>query len=239
LTKAPVYNEVYNWTGFYVGANLGGAWGLANDSSYSQPGGTIDSFDFGSTTKASVIGGLHVGYNWQVAPTWLIGAEGDFSWLSLGNSFGARQVTIGGVPAVTGLPAVPMTLSMTSKEKWLSSVRGRVGYVWDTLLLYGTGGVAWGKANYNGFMTGDIYSSVATSFSNTSTGWVAGVGLEKVITGNWLIRGEYLYYGLHSTQTSLAPCGLCIPLPSGNPIAFHWGNSAVQETRVALSYKFP
>jgi outer membrane immunogenic protein len=82
-------------------------------------------------------------------------------------------------------------------------------------MLYGTGGVAWGKIEYSGAASlndplGFIYSA-NTSFSRTAVGWTAGAGLEWMITDHWLLRGEYLFYNLSSSQH----------MDSNNPLIFH------------------
>src|SRR3984893_10402932 len=113
-TKAPVYTApelVYNWTGFYVGGHLGGAF--AGSNSLEGSGGRF-------------LGGVQGGFDYQFATNWVIGAEGQYSWLSNNNK---------GV-------AFPGGVLVTSKNEQLGSVTGRLGYTWGPALLYAKGGYA-------------------------------------------------------------------------------------------------
>lgn len=109
--------------------------------------------------------GAFVGYNYAVTPEWVVGAEADFHWLDTDENFGTA---LGG----TG----------SSTDSYLSTVRARVGYAFDSVLIYGTAGLAvgWGEAD---LPTG--------SDSNTHFGYVVGAGLDVALTENILVRGEY------------------------------------------------
>ncbi len=124
--KAPVaYAPAYNWTGFYLGINGGGAFGNSDWNglgvSNSPGGGMI---------------GVTAGYNWQaMGSPYVFGIEGDVDWTNVSDS-----TVCGGSTCET-------------KNSWFGTVRGRVGYSWDRWLPYVTGGVAFGdvKANLSGF----------------------------------------------------------------------------------------
>lgn len=115
-TKAVPYVALYNWTGFYVGANIGYGWGRASD-------------DAGATSNMNgLIGGGQIGYNWQMNQL-VLGVEADFQ--------GSGQKNSG-----TGfIGAVPVTAS--DRIRYFGTVRARVGYAWDRTLLYVTGGYAY------------------------------------------------------------------------------------------------
>jgi outer membrane immunogenic protein len=115
-TKAPVYKApeaIYNWTGFYLGGHIGGAF----------PGGS--SLD---TTDARFMGGVQGGFDYQFSSNWVIGAEAQYSWLT-GN--GGNGVLFPGG-----------TIASASTDQ-LGSVTGRFGYAWGPTLLYAKGGYAW------------------------------------------------------------------------------------------------
>jgi outer membrane immunogenic protein len=76
--------------------------------------------------------------------------------------------------------------------------------------------------------------ATSVAFSNTQGGWVAGGGLEWMLTNNWLLRGEYLYYSLNSSPSTVAIAGNYPGIPSG----YSWSNTNVSVARAALSYKF-
>jgi len=115
-TKAPVYTApqvVYNWTGFYIGGHIGGAF----------PGSSsLESSD------GRFLGGAQGGFDYQFAPNWVIGAEAQYSWLT-GNS-GNGVLFPGGA-------------LVTANNDQLGSVTGRLGYTWGPALLYAKGGYAW------------------------------------------------------------------------------------------------
>jgi outer membrane immunogenic protein len=115
-TKAPAYTApeiVYNWTGFYIGGHIGGAF----------PGGnSLESSD------ARFLGGVQGGFDYQFAPNWVVGAEAQYSWLT-GNSGNGVLFPAG-------------TL-VTANSNQLGSVTGRLGYTWGPALLYAKGGYAW------------------------------------------------------------------------------------------------
>jgi outer membrane immunogenic protein len=115
-SKAPVYSApavVYNWTGFYIGGHVGGAF--AGDNT------------FGSS-DARFLGGVQGGFDYQFAPNWVVGAEAQYSWLTGGSNNGVL---------------FPGGSLVTSKNDQLGSVTGRLGYTWGPALLYAKGGYAW------------------------------------------------------------------------------------------------
>jgi outer membrane immunogenic protein len=234
-SKAPVeVAAVYDWTGFYIGGNVGGAWRSSDAFTFTQPGGTFDPLIISASHNSSIIGGVHAGYNWQ-ASSLVLGLESDFSGTHLNGLVPASPTFVGGVPAAVGV--VPITVAASRNIDWLASVRGRIGYAWSSLLLYGTGGVAWAHTATALQMSGGNYSSVNGSVSSTKVGWVAGAGVEYKLTQNWIARAEYLYYGLKGEADSFN-CPACVPIPSGNPVVGTWRDPNVQEVRVGLSYMF-
>ena len=230
--KAPSAIVASPWTGFYIGAHVGGAWGSDISQNMNDTnGGGFDDPNFGGATKFSVIGGGLIGYNWQFAPSWVAGVEGDFSWTSLNNSNTNAPATAGG-------GAVPTTsLTMSNDVRWLASARGRLGYVWDRGLFYVTGGAAWENVAYSATLTALAPFVASTSFTKTNSGWVIGPGVEWLLTPNWTVRAEYLYYsfpGASATTFFLpAPCGGCT-----GPVNYSWSSGNVQTLRAAISYKF-
>jgi outer membrane immunogenic protein len=133
---------------------------------------------------------------------------------------------------------------MSQNERWLASVRGKVGFTgwWNNTMLYATGGIAWANAEYTGTTNlGPLAAGLGAPLSNTSvtttnTGWVAGGGAEWQATTNILIRAEYLYYRINGGQDSSAPF-----TTPGGPLAavnYSFSNYNVQVARLAVSYKF-
>jgi len=221
------------WTGFYVGGDVGGLW-MSQDAAWNplpSPAAFTVLPITGRLDSSQFVGGVYGGYNWQLAPTWVVGIEGDFSWTGAGESM---QGVWKNFP--NGQPSFPTTLSsLTDKLDSLASVRGRIGYlVTPNALAYITGGAGWGRFDYSAFARNTANSYLAsTSFSKIQSGFVLGGGLEWALTENWLIRGEYLYYGLGGSSV-VAAAPAFPTFPSG----FLWHNTSVQEARLGLSYKF-
>lgn len=126
-TKAPAFVApvpYYNWTGFYVGADIGGGWGRHDRTVI--PTGFLTEYD-----SSGILGGIHAGYNWQMQAI-VVGLEADFKASSIKGDDGGAGGTLD-----------------ETKLKWLGTVRGRIGYAWDRFLLFATGG--WAYANLEHF----------------------------------------------------------------------------------------
>jgi outer membrane immunogenic protein len=169
VAPAPIYVPIYNWTGVYLGINGGGAWGK------SQWDG-IDNFDI----SGGLLGGT-VGYNWQFGQV-VVGAEGDVDWSS-----------------IKGTTVVRCAAGCSTRNHWLATVRGRVGYVFNRFLPYLTAGLA----------VGDIDATVPglPAGSTTKAGWTVGGGVEVGIVSNVSVKAEYLYFDLGSFNCGFN-CGL-------------------------------
>ena len=170
--KAPVLVPGYNWTGFYAGINGGYGWG---HSSWDTFGTTIH-------PSGGLVGGT-LGYNWQApGSAWVFGIEGDADWTDIKKGFTNAACPTG----------------CQTKNNWLATVRGRVGYAWDRVMPYLTGGLA----------VGDIHANQGSfaGASDTNAGWTAGAGVEAAIAANWTAKLEYLYVDLGNIN---CPAGSC------------------------------
>ena len=114
---------------------------------------------------SGVLGGLQVGYNWQNG-AWVAGIEGDLQLNAADDTF------------------APWKFS----NPWFGTVRGRIGYAFNNVLLYGTGGLAFGSLK--------VERAGGFSESTTSAGWTMGAGAEFAINQNWSAKVEYLYVDL-------------------------------------------
>jgi outer membrane immunogenic protein len=223
-----------NWTGFYIGADIGGAWSHSDSSWLGLP--SAAAFGVNPTAAgndgSSFLGGVHLGYNYQFAPTWVAGIEGDWTWTHARGSNTQPWTVFGTTTPVGGGAAT----TMSSTADWLASLRGRFGYlVTPTVLAYATGGAAWGHVHDGATAADPATGYLATASSGTTAdGWVVGGGLEWAMTRNWSLRGEYLYYRLYSGQSVVAPAAGF----AANPSSFSWGNTDVSVVRAGLSYKF-
>jgi outer membrane immunogenic protein len=181
VAKAPAYipPSVYNWTGFYIGVNGGYGWGQSEHSD-TLLGVSTGDFDL----SGGLVGGT-VGFNYQAGP-WVWGLEGDLDWANIQGTSG------------TFLTGAGLT-SYATELRWLSTVRGRLGYAFDRVLPYVTGGLAVGDVR------ADINTPGATATgSNTQIGWTVGAGVEYGITPNVTAKIEYNYVDLGSSTPILA-----------------------------------
>lgn len=159
--RAPVYMPpAWSWTGFYVGINGGGGFGRS-DFSAPYPTGSFD-------TSGGLIGGT-LGYNYQMDNV-VLGVEGDIDWSDIRGS------------------AVCAGTTCETRNTWLGTARGRLGYAFGNFMPYVTGGLA----------VGDIKSSIAGigDARETKAGWTAGGGVEAHISGPWSVKAEYLFIDL-------------------------------------------
>lgn len=193
---APVYVPpatlpVFTWTGLYVGGQVG------YDFGYDRSGARAAAAPIGlastSTSEKGVIGGAHVGYNYAIPLSPIMGpashvsavfgVEGDVNGTSATANYSLGGIAVSHDPTVQG------------------SVRGRVGVAFDRLLVYGTGGAAFGgfKDTYVNTLNG-----LTDSMGHTKTGWTAGGGVEYAFTNNWSVRAEYRRTDFGRTGDTLA-----------------------------------
>jgi outer membrane immunogenic protein len=186
------------WTGLYGGLNVGGAWtsnSHPNDWTPFVDSGTGDLFFFPSLTSRSNssggLGGGQIGYNYQFS-SFVIGAEADIQGSGMSNSNDGGFVTL--FSPVTGNTLIPLFAGdIDARLRWFGTVRGRAGWLaMPTLLIYGTGGFAYGGVQGGGWF----------QRSNTRTGWTAGGGVEWMFMPNLSAKIEYLYMDLDSGGTT-------------------------------------
>lgn len=239
---------VATWTGFYASVDLG--YARKTDTNAWSPLPSPGAFGpvalaggvAASPQGTGALGGFNFGYNYQFWSAWVAGIEGDITWGGFGTNAAAPWVTAAG-----GTVAGSLT-SFSTQVNWLSSVRGRLGWLWTpNLMLYGTGGAAWANVHYsanafNGVAGGAGSYNANTDFTTTSGGWVAGVGIEWLISNNnanvfwnnWTLRTEWLHYQFHDAQNVT---GASVNFPA-SPSNYTWSSEKVDVLRAALSYKF-
>ena len=236
-TKAPMYLEsVFNWTGFYVGGNVGYSLGRSSNSetiSNSLTGAVVANGASRDNVNG-VIGGGQLGYNWRIS-NWVAGFEGDFQ--------GSRErgFTMLVCPGCGNGPS-DITSTLTQKLAWFGTVRGRAGVlVTPAVLLYGTGGLAYGEVDTGGSISGQTAQGPGTAvfpnLNSTRVGWTAGAGIEGRIGGNWTAKLEYLYMDLGTV--SFGPLGTNILVPvrtnAGASYSSHFTDNIL---RVGVNYIF-
>ena len=173
--KAPAYVEpYYNWTGFYAGLNGGGGFGHSEwDNGLSTSG---------FNTSGGLIGGT-LGYNYEMNRV-VFGLEGDVDYSTIKGDTN------------TG---ICVGIVCETRNQWLGTARGRIGYAFDRVMPYITAGGAFGDVK--------MTPSGIGSETDTRAGWTAGGGVEFGIAGPWSAKLEYLYVDLGQANCSATTCG--------------------------------
>jgi outer membrane immunogenic protein len=256
----PVAAPVSTWTGFYVGGNVGYSWGDARTNiagsastvalpslSGGFPGNNVAFADSSTSGLNGFIGGAQIGYNYRFSPRWVLGFEADIQGSgeqgsnTFVDSFSTKVCSVGGGGPPPGCLTPPGTLNATAataydaKINWFGTVRGRLGFlIGDQLLLYGTGGLAYGRVEVSGTtnVTGvDVTNALpgttpltpaATAFNQSQirAGFALGGGIEGkvpyLLPAGWTWKLEYLYVDLGSLSTASPFPGAYVPIP-GSP----------------------
>ena len=203
----------YNWTGFYIGGNLGA--GFSNGSFSDTLGST-----FTNSTNTTFLGGGQVGVNYEFWGGLVIGAEAMFDWAPNQNN---------NITATNGVN----TATAQINNRWLTTATGKLGYAWDRVLVYGKGGGAWVGQNSSSLAINGVPSSFSSS-SSTNWGWTAGLGVEWAFWGNWSARAEYDYIGLNNqsfTVSATAPGAFASDVISAN-------SRSINMFTAGVNYKF-
>jgi outer membrane immunogenic protein len=210
--KAPMMPAVaaaYNWTGCYIGGNVGGKWvrtsGSVDVGATTAPGalGAPGSVLFPSDSASTLIGGGQVGCNYQPAGSnWVFGVEGDVDWQRW-----SHGSTLAG--AANPFPFIAGD-SFDWRSNWQSSVRGRIGYAWDRWMIYATGGAAFTNltvgANFIATTSGGFtFPADIVSDGKTVWGPTFGGGFEYAFTNNFSfgVEGRYSWYGSQTYNAGL------------------------------------
>ena len=210
-SKAPAYAApIYNWTGFYIGGHIGGAFAGNNNFAGIANNGNDGRF----------LGGVQGGADYQFAPNWVLGVEAQYSWLSNNNN----------AVAFTGAGA---GFIYNNNQRAIGSATGRIGYTWGPGLLYVKGGYAYSDNNES---LVSAAGPVAFGFNGGHRdGYTVGAGLEYMFAQNWSAKVEYQYYDF-GNSSFVAPAAL-VPfgnfrtddhvIKAGLNYRFNWGGPVV------------
>ena len=253
--KAPPISPApeYNWTGFYIGANAGYGWKDHPTANFTGNDFLSNALTCGGVLGGTCVppasfsingplGGLQVGYNWQINQSWLLGVETD---LDLSNIKGTGNAS---VPLPVFPVSGPLNFQASENIKWFGTLRGRVGFLTtNNLLLYATGGLAYGRIGENaslnyagtGFVGGGggpagfafacaipggagATNCLVGNSSRTETGYTLGGGAEYAISKHLSLKAEFLYVNLgHGDRFNIvAQSTLGLGSPSSFAVAY-------------------
>jgi outer membrane immunogenic protein len=209
---------VLDWTGFYIGMNLGGAF---FDNNWTD---TVLLTNFNNSSNTAFLAGGQIGANYQIG-NFVIGGEWDADWVSSHTGNGVFFPNVG-------------TIAVTENNRWVTTVAARFGYAFDQLLFYGKAGGGW--VGNNGLSVSNLTTGVTigctilTNFSNcgsTEGGWLVGAGAEWAFAPHWSLKFEYDYLGL-GNRTFTVP--LTAPLLAGD--TFTSTNRNMQMVKIGVNY---
>jgi len=241
---APPPPPVYNWTGFYIGGNIGWSWSKLSNS-LSVTNGTpgyfaavvipgVNASGTGGLDDDSFTGGLQLGYNFQ-SGQFVYGFEGDINWMRHDASYG------GAFPYSNGAGVYNLTVS--NSIDWLATIRGRIGVTvggTGSTLLYLTGGLALTEIKFDQNFSEPPFTSPpgnspqSASISDVKAGWTVGGGVEAMLAKNWSVKGEYLFVQFDPGDVS----GSFTAQNRSATITNSLSHLNIHVARVGLNYKF-
>jgi len=228
MKSAPLAAPKPIWTGFHVGLNAGGkfgnnnAWNSRTWNLWNNPVFPADSVDYtsqallsGSTSTSNAvgfIGGGQIGYDWGVSLkdlNFVAGAEVDLQGIAESTANNGHWLMAPYANSYTSAGSILSNQQASDNLSYIGTVRGRFGYLaMPTLLIYATGGLAYGGVNARVQNTQTFQDHLGpwnivygqSSHSHTQVGWTAGGGLEWMFMPNWSAKAEYLHYDLGSVS---------------------------------------
>jgi outer membrane immunogenic protein len=209
-TAAMVTPAAYDWSGFYIGVNGGGAWSKTDQ--FDPVDATGAAFPGARQNGSGGFAGGTAGYNYQINHI-VLGVEGDADWANIHSQVMSAACGVG--------------VTCSVNDSFLGTIRERVGYAANNWLFYATGGAVFSQFRYRTFATATGVD-FGMPFKTSPVGWVGGAGIEYGLTPNWSIKGEYSYYGFGAQQ---APSGVL----TAGPVNTH---TDIQVVKFGANYRF-
>jgi outer membrane immunogenic protein len=236
LTLKTPEAPAYQWSGCYLGFNIGGGAGGTNFTSTVDAGthllgadpGLVAGSGQGGANADGLLAGGQAGCNWQ-AGTLVWGLEGDFDYFHSNPNFSNNTNTLSN--GVT-----PFTISQSLTTDFLATVRPRVGIAADRNFAYITGGAAFTRVGYTeSYADGAVPAGIgAATASKYLAGWTAGAGWEYAFAAHWTVRAEYLFVGFPKTSA----LGAITDAGGGTNTLHGSSDLTIQLIRAGLNFKF-
>jgi outer membrane immunogenic protein len=219
-TKAPMMAPLYDWTGFYIGGHASYGWTHSDGQTMNLANGLL--FTPSSSNSSAFHGGGQIGYDYMLPSRIVFGVS---ATVSSGSSNSSTNV---GFKEIT---------TSDGKTDYSVNVRARLGYAFDTLLIYGTGGWAWSQGSTTRTqvtgMVGNAGPGTVETASTSNNGATVGAGLDYGFARNWDVFAEYRYAPARTTtltfpiaQRSSTVTGTSNVIEAGINWRFNWGGPA-------------
>ncbi|MGC1778173.1 MAG: outer membrane protein [Xanthobacteraceae bacterium] len=239
-------SPTYDWSGFYLGLNAGGDWTRSSETTSlpcteiihntavcdsTDPGNAplVSALGTGSFSGSHFSGGIGGGYNWQNGPV-VYGVEFDAESLP-----GTSKSATGVASPYAEFTGGPISLSSSVDPSWLVTARGRIGYAFNDLLVYGTGGLAVTRLSTNVTYSDGGFDTGTWTQSENKAGWAAGGGVEWALSKEWSVKAEYLFVKFGSVTASGA---IVTPAYGYSNAISTSADLTVQIARAGINYKF-
>ena len=204
---AQVAPPVYNWTGFYIGAHVGGGmmnspFGVSTTESLNTfaAAAIMSSSNLGGSNGTGAVAGGQFGYNYQQG-NWVFGVEGEGFWsgMNLTSNSHSFYTSTGAVTSASGT-------SVTNTSDF--TLAGRLGIAFDRTLIFGKGGWAWGDHKFDAFSTccGLTPRTSTANASGTLDGLLLGIGIEHALMRNVTVKFEYDHIGFGAKELTITQC---------------------------------
>lgn len=184
LAADPVAETMHDWTGPYIGLNVGYGWGDQEQNYWLLQDDVTNNYDSGNQDMDGILGGGQIGVNYQIG-AFVLGAETDFQFSGIEGDFKTSD----------GYSCEPVD-KCTAEIGWFGTLRARAGYAFGNFLPYVTGGLAYGRVEAN---NGKDFPA-DWDISDDQLGWTIGGGLEMAFSEHLTGRLEYLYVDLGETS---------------------------------------
>jgi outer membrane immunogenic protein len=214
---APPPVPMFTWTGFYVGAHIGGTWGTTEAEIDHIAAGpfALSGFNLPVSSHATngFIGGGQIGFNWQSGIV-VFGAEAE---LSATNAKGTTPCLL--------------VLSCKTDQNWMATAAARLGLADGRTLYYAKGGAAWSHNTYSADL--NLLIGLHTEVQATRTGWLVGAGIEQAFAGTGLsmkLEYDFIDYGKRDYNFPLA---IIVPIDIGTNIRQYQ-----HAVKVGVNYRF-
>lgn len=201
----------YNWTGFFVGLDLGGAFSAqplnlgaggtaigATPAAIAANQAFLDSITNPGvlgTGATGAVGGVHAGFNQQVNSMLVLGVEADFAVSGLNSN----------ANNLSNLNAAALTTTYAAGIPWYGLLGAKVGIVFEPRLMgFVEGGGALGEIKQNASISSVATGPLSGAIDNVHGGWFIGTGIEYAVTDHFSIRGKWDYINLGSNGIQLS-----------------------------------